>query len=80
MFSAEEIPEPKIHHEKPDETNLPPQSGRDKGRKTLVVDLDETLVHSSFQPIDNEDILLKVLLIIIKLRLRFKEKKGNCIF
>lgn len=29
---------------------LPKQSRRDKGKKTLVLDLDETLVHSSFAP------------------------------
>ena len=30
------------------------------GKKTLVLDLDETLVHSSFKPIDNPDIVLPV--------------------
>ena len=29
---------------------LPPQREIDKGRKTLVLDLDETLVHSTFNP------------------------------
>jgi len=29
---------------------LPEQSEKDKGKKTLVLDLDETLVHSSFNP------------------------------
>ena len=36
---------------------LPPQSERDRGKKTLVLDLDETLVHSSFKPIDGPDIV-----------------------
>eukprot|EP00347_Sterkiella_histriomuscorum_P024236 403331838 len=36
---------------------LPPQLQRDLGKKTLVLDLDETLVHSSFKPIDNPDIV-----------------------
>lgn len=36
---------------------LPPQTERDRGKKTLVLDLDETLVHSSFKPIDNPDIV-----------------------
>ena len=31
-----------------------------KGKKTLVLDLDETLVHSSFQEIDNPDIVQPV--------------------
>lgn len=30
------------------------------GKKTLILDLDETLVHSSFKPIDNPDIVLPV--------------------
>jgi carboxy-terminal domain RNA polymerase II polypeptide A small phosphatase len=36
---------------------LPPQNERDRGKKTLVLDLDETLVHSSFKPIDNPHIV-----------------------
>ncbi len=30
------------------------------GKKTLILDLDETLVHSSFKPVDNADIVLPV--------------------
>ena len=30
------------------------------GKKTLVLDLDETLVHSSFKPVDNAHIILPV--------------------
>lgn len=33
-----------------EETFLGPQRACDAGKKTLVLDLDETLVHSSFQP------------------------------
>lgn len=33
---------------------------KDKDKKTLVIDLDETLVHSSFKPIPNPDIVLEV--------------------
>lgn len=39
---------------------LPQQSGRDAGRKTLVLDLDETLVHSSFRIVPDADIIIKV--------------------
>lgn len=39
---------------------LLPQSGKDIGRKTLVLDLDETLVHSSFRPVANAHIILTV--------------------
>ncbi len=39
---------------------LGPQKRKDIGKKTLVLDLDETLVHSSFKPIDNPDIVLPV--------------------
>lgn len=36
------------------------QKEKDKGKKTLVLDLDETLVHSSFQPVANCDLVLPV--------------------
>lgn len=39
---------------------LPPQKEEFKGRKTLVLDLDETLVHSSFKPIPNPDFIVPV--------------------
>lgn len=39
---------------------LPPQSHSLKGRGLLVLDLDETLVHSSFRPLPNPDIVLPV--------------------
>ena len=35
-------------------------SKKSLGKKTLVLDLDETLVHSSFKPIDNADIVQPV--------------------
>lgn len=34
---------------------LPPQTEEDAGKVTLVIDLDETLVHSSFVPIKDPD-------------------------
>lgn len=37
-----------------------PQRECDKGKKTLALDLDETLVHSSFEPVDDADLLLPV--------------------
>lgn len=36
---------------------LPPEQ---KGKKTLVLDLDETLVHSSFKPIPNPDFVISI--------------------
>lgn len=39
---------------------LPPLIDDNKIKKTLVLDLDETLVHSSFQPVDRVDIVLPV--------------------
>lgn len=39
---------------------LPPQKGKEVGKKTLVLDLDETLVHSSFKPVPNADFIIPV--------------------
>jgi len=39
---------------------LPPQKGTTVGKKTLVLDLDETLVHSSFKPVPNADFIIPV--------------------
>mmetsp|Transcript_30570 Transcript_30570/g.90694 ORF Transcript_30570/g.90694 Transcript_30570/m.90694 type:complete len:324 (-) Transcript_30570:42-1013(-) len=39
---------------------LGPQVGKDIGRKTLVLDLDETLVHSSFRRVDEAEIVITV--------------------
>jgi RNA polymerase II subunit A small phosphatase-like protein len=46
----------------PQKTSLLPriQRLRDKGKKTLILDLDETLVHSTFDKINNADIELPV--------------------
>lgn len=39
---------------------LPPQKGKEIGKKCLVLDLDETLVHSSFKPVPNADFVIPV--------------------
>lgn len=41
---------------------LPPQSADKAGKKTLVLDLDETLIHSSFTQIPNPDLTISVLI------------------
>jgi len=54
------------------EKMLPPMERKMSGRKTLVLDLDETLVHSSFDEVEHVDIILPVLLLIQKSRLRWR--------
>ncbi|GMT13289.1 hypothetical protein PFISCL1PPCAC_4586 [Pristionchus fissidentatus] len=39
---------------------LPPLQPRDVNRKCLIIDLDETLVHSSFKPVKNPDFVIPV--------------------
>jgi len=39
---------------------LPPLPPEEKNKKTLVLDLDETLVHSSFKPIPNADFVISI--------------------
>ena len=41
---------------------LPPQTEDKAGKKTLVLDLDETLIHSSFTPIPNPDFVVSVVI------------------
>ena len=43
-----------------DEPLLPPKEKEFENKKTLILDLDETLVHSSFTPFENNDIILNV--------------------
>ena len=43
------------------ETIIPPQSLSSRGKKTLVLDLDETLVHSTFKQIPNPDVFFEVM-------------------
>ncbi|KAI3387203.1 hypothetical protein SNEBB_006589 [Seison nebaliae] len=39
---------------------LPKLSREDDGKKCLIIDLDETLVHSSFKPVTNADLIVSV--------------------
>ncbi|XP_053713393.1 carboxy-terminal domain RNA polymerase II polypeptide A small phosphatase 1 isoform X1 [Synchiropus splendidus] len=39
---------------------LPPAKSKDSGKICLVIDLDETLVHSSFKPVNNADFIIPV--------------------
>lgn len=41
---------------------LPEQTESMRGRKTLVLDLDETLVHSCFQPVPNSDFIIPIVI------------------
>lgn len=46
--------------ETPSRYLLPKLHSRDTGKKCLVIDLDETLVHSSFKPVDGADFVVPV--------------------
>ncbi|ORX41784.1 NIF-domain-containing protein [Piromyces finnis] len=50
----------KSEEDKPNKWLLKPQIPEDVGKKTLVLDLDETLVHSSFKPIAQPDYVIPV--------------------
>uniref|UniRef100_A0A3Q3CCN7 Mitochondrial import inner membrane translocase subunit TIM50 n=1 Tax=Haplochromis burtoni TaxID=8153 RepID=A0A3Q3CCN7_HAPBU len=39
---------------------LPPVKSKDSGKICVVIDLDETLVHSSFKPVNNADFIIPV--------------------
>lgn len=58
------VPEPSREHiwgpRKNEAPQLGPQVGPNQGRKTLVLDLDETLVHSSFRNTKSADIIILV--------------------
>ena len=43
-----------------DDFLLPQKSAKFEGKKTLVLDIDETLVHSSFLPFEKNDLILNV--------------------
>ncbi|XP_065834044.1 phosphatase Herzog-like [Oscarella lobularis] len=53
---TETPPSPKVNHQ--GKFLLP--EVRDKSKKCLVIDLDETLVHSSFKPVHNADFVVPV--------------------
>ncbi|XP_067832587.1 carboxy-terminal domain RNA polymerase II polypeptide A small phosphatase 2-like [Heptranchias perlo] len=44
----------------PDTCLLPETEPQDEGRFCLVIDLDETLIHSSFKPVNNADFIVPV--------------------
>jgi RNA polymerase II subunit A small phosphatase-like protein len=59
--------QPIVKYEKPRDKPvqdflIPEQTEQMKGRKTLVLDLDETLVHSCFQPVNNADFVIPIVI------------------
>lgn len=48
---------PPPFHDKP---LLPPLSRTNSGKKTLILDMDETLIHSVFKKVDNADFTCQV--------------------
>lgn len=58
--TAEAPNEPDSESEEPEGLLGPKDSTRFKGKKCLVLDLDETLVHSSFKPVPDADFIVPV--------------------
>eukprot|EP01017_Pseudomicrothorax_dubius_P040444 TRINITY_DN6323_c0_g2_i29.p1 TRINITY_DN6323_c0_g2~~TRINITY_DN6323_c0_g2_i29.p1 ORF type:complete len:400 (-),score=32.88 TRINITY_DN6323_c0_g2_i29:37-1236(-) len=55
---------------------LPPQSEKNRGRKTLVLDLDETLVHSTFDHMSSPDLKLDIKIEGSKYKVKVKKRPG----
>ncbi|WBW71409.1 RNA polymerase II CTD small phosphatase Psr1 [Schizosaccharomyces osmophilus] len=55
-----EIPLPEVKRYGPGQYLLPPIAKEDEGKKCLILDLDETLVHSSFKYIEAADYLVSI--------------------
>lgn len=55
---------------------LPPLLPEEKGKKTLVLDLDETLVHSSFKPIPDPDFVISIELDGVVHRVYVRKRPG----
>jgi len=55
---------------------LPPLLPEERGKKTLVLDLDETLVHSSFKPIPDPDFVISIELDGVVHRVYVRKRPG----
>jgi len=55
---------------------LPPLPPEHKGKKTLVLDLDETLVHSSFRPVPGPDFIISIELDGVTHRVYVQKRPG----
>ncbi|XP_072710905.1 CTD small phosphatase-like protein isoform X4 [Ciconia boyciana] len=59
-FHGTEAAQQSFHYKPPAKYLLPELTASDYGKKCVVIDLDETLVHSSFKPISNADFIVPV--------------------
>jgi RNA polymerase II subunit A small phosphatase-like protein len=55
---------------------IPPQTPDDKGKPTLVLDLDETLVHSSFGNVERPDVTLDIWLDGVMMTVKVLKRPG----
>jgi len=55
-----QVPQPPVQQQQQQDALLPPLAAEFRNKKTLVLDLDETLLHSSFKPIPNPDFIVPV--------------------
>jgi len=60
MTRTQEVPVVETTTSDPGHGLLPPQAKEHKGKICLVLDLDETLVHSSFKPVPNADFVVPI--------------------
>ncbi|KAL4495660.1 hypothetical protein ABPG72_014129 [Tetrahymena utriculariae] len=74
--NLQQQPDEKSTQEEIESKQLGQQFEHAKGKKTLILDLDETLVHSSFQPMSNSDYTLSIKVQNLPFTIHVKKRPG----